>query len=792
MMDHLHRFLITMLICWLGHANIVLAQTASRALAVATGWSLFGNGVDTAIDVASVFGDGSKYASVWTYIPATGNWSFYTPTLSDGGQAYAASKGYAYLTTINPGDGYWLNARVASSVDVPDGNPVSVAPSSLSSGWNLRASRSPLTPAQLATDMGSALRSIWAWDSAQGAWRYYSPALAAQGGTALADFIAGSGYLAFADAGLDPDSGFWIGGSATAGVDPPPMPGGTPAQPLVISGSSAVNALGSAAYSAMITMGDGSRKAVTATWWLTGTGASMDALTGVLTASKVTSDRTVVVNASYTDNGQRYTGTVAVTVLTTPRTLTGLSISGPSTVKEDGAYTVTASFADGSTATVPATLSLEPADSYARLVGNTLTSSWFFGDRDATLTVSVIANYTESGISKTASLPVTLAPTHALGLTGLHLVGPESVLQGSSASYSLLGIFDSGGFSSPVTGGILSLLPTPYASVSGMTLTANTVATDQVLTLYASLDNVVATKSVTITPVRQLTGLGIEGPATIASGGAAVYTLRATYNDASQSAVSGSLTLDTTYYASVSGSILTAASGGAGHNVHLRATYTEGGVTMTADMLVTIALAGGPDSPVPLNLVSGWNLLGKSVAGAVNVASIFGDSAQVKSVWKWNSAKAAWAFYTPMLPDGGAAYAASQGYEQLSTIDGGEGFWVNANTVFPAQFAPGIARTAASFQELHAGWSLIAIGDNRTPSQFNQALSVTPPTPGLIPLNLTSLWAWNTALTSWHFYSPALEAKGGSALDDYIASKGYLNFGAKVLDPAMGFWVNRQ
>ena len=84
---------------------------------------------------------------------------------------------------------------------------------------------------------------------------------------------------------------------------------------------------------------------------------------------------------------------------------------------------------------------------------------------------------------------------------------------------------------------------------------------------------------------------------------------------------------------------------------------------------------------------------------------------------------------------------------------------------------------------------MFATGDNPTPSEFNLRLSVIPPAQGTIPLNLTTLWAWDSALGGWYFYAPGLEVTGG--LVNYISSKNYLDFGNKTLAPATGFWVNK-
>jgi hypothetical protein len=64
---------------------------------------------------------------------------------------------------------------------------------------------------------------------------------------------------------------------------------------------------------------------------------------------------------------------------------------------------------------------------------------------------------------------------------------------------------------------------------------------------------------------------------------------------------------------------------------------------------------------------------------------------------------------------------------------------------------------------------------------------------GQVPINLTSLWAWDSVQSNWFFYAPSMEAQGGSALADYIAAQRYQDFaaGSKTLGNGAGFWVRR-
>ncbi|MFA7280063.1 MAG: hypothetical protein WC100_08195 [Sterolibacterium sp.] len=200
-----------------------------------------------------------------------------------------------------------------------------------------------------------------------------------------------------------------------------------------------------------------------------------------------------------------------------------------------------------------------------------------------------------------------------------------------------------------------------------------------------------------------------------------------------------------------------------------------------------------------ISVDAGWNLLGNSYNTPFQVASVFGNSTMVWAVWKWTVATGKWSFYTPTISDGGSAYAASNGFDLLTTVNGGEGFWVNAKQAFSAQLPAGTVISSSSFSTMKSGWNLIAVGDNQTPSRFNAALTVNtssgsnPPSPSVVPVNLNSLWLWDNKLSNWYFYAASLEAKGGTALTDYITSKGYLDFTAskKTLGVGAGFWVNK-
>ncbi len=197
------------------------------------------------------------------------------------------------------------------------------------------------------------------------------------------------------------------------------------------------------------------------------------------------------------------------------------------------------------------------------------------------------------------------------------------------------------------------------------------------------------------------------------------------------------------------------------------------------------------------SLVKGWNLIGNGAANTLEVSKVFGDTSQVTSVWKWLADKVSWAFYTPLMSSTQLqTYAQEKGYEVLTFIYPGEGFWVNAanDWTFSPNATGAKAVSSSDFADsgnkaLLKGWSLIATGDNLTPAAFNLTLSASPPAAGVIPNNILSLWAWHASQTRWVFFAPSLQANG--TLETYLQSKQYLSFGTNTLTPSTGFWVNK-
>ena len=162
----------------------------------------------------SLYGDANTVTSVWKWDPSVQGWQFYTPLMDATAlQAYANSKGYGVLSTIGPGEGYWLNAIVPPTLGAQSGALFDLTAASLVNGWNLAATGNDVTPWAFNQTLGATpLSTLWAWDNSSSKWFFYAPSLETQGGTALSGYIANKGYLDFATTNkkLGNGTGFWV------------------------------------------------------------------------------------------------------------------------------------------------------------------------------------------------------------------------------------------------------------------------------------------------------------------------------------------------------------------------------------------------------------------------------------------------------------------------------------------------------------------------------------------------------------------------------------------------------
>jgi len=179
----------------------------------------------------------------------------------------------------------------------------------------------------------------------------------------------------------------------------------------VTGGDSSIKGGSYSDYKATALFGDGTTQDVTksAVWTENSAYSSMDySVKGRMKTAVVRTEQKVTLTARYTYKGVAKTASVAVTI-TVPPALTGLSITGSSTVNEKtyGDYTATATFEDGSTKDVTSLSTWTDSSAYAYMdsakKGRLRTYSV-----NADQAVTMTARYIFNGITKTVSFPVAI------------------------------------------------------------------------------------------------------------------------------------------------------------------------------------------------------------------------------------------------------------------------------------------------------------------------------------------------------------------------------------------------
>jgi len=129
-----------------------------------TGWNLISLPVlPDNIAISDVLGSLSgKYTVVWAY--QNGAWKVYNP----------ANPGFSDLTTLEPGYGYWIKMKQASTLNIT-GSTVSKS-KSLSVGWNLVGYNSTTAQPIASAFSSIAGKYVSVWTYVNGSWKVYDPA----------------------------------------------------------------------------------------------------------------------------------------------------------------------------------------------------------------------------------------------------------------------------------------------------------------------------------------------------------------------------------------------------------------------------------------------------------------------------------------------------------------------------------------------------------------------------------------------------------------------------------------
>ncbi|MFH1523032.1 MAG: fibronectin type III domain-containing protein [Patescibacteria group bacterium] len=166
------------------------------------GWSI-GSIPISDVDIFQVLKqEKDKIISAWKWENNT--WVVYLFGETDEGAAYAISKGFNLLTSINFSDGFWINVAEAFSATVT-GQPSWNKPVVFLKGWNLKGANSIFTVD--ASDLqpeGEDLQTVSAWKWVGDKWAVYLPE-EPDGG---ASYAASKGFIILEE--IYPGEGFWI------------------------------------------------------------------------------------------------------------------------------------------------------------------------------------------------------------------------------------------------------------------------------------------------------------------------------------------------------------------------------------------------------------------------------------------------------------------------------------------------------------------------------------------------------------------------------------------------------
>lgn len=251
---------------------------------------------------------------------------------------------------------------------------------------------------------------------------------------------------------------------------------------LAISGATSMQSGARLSLTATASYADNRERAVNPAWTSSYPVVASVGSTGTVAAGVVTTATPVTITGSLTEGGKTVQSSHVITVLPNSTVLTSLTLNGASSVQSAGQIrlVVNAVYADSSSKAVSASLTVSnPA------LGSVDNRGMFTAAsvaNDAVVTVN--ASYQEGGVTKTASMSITITAARAK-LSRLTLVGTTTLLSsGQSLNLSALGVY-SDTPSKPV-------VPTWRVSSSAATVSsaglfqASSVSVDTPVVVFAS------------------------------------------------------------------------------------------------------------------------------------------------------------------------------------------------------------------------------------------------------------------------------------------------------------------
>ncbi len=278
---------------------------------------------------------------------------------------------------------------------------------------------------------------------------------------------------------------------------------------LQINGVSEMDEQSTSTFSVIATYDDLSTATISPSWSVSSGGYAIIDSSGTVLAGQVTSSQAVTLTASF--NGK--TATKALLIRNLDKTVTGLAISGNTNVTEQSTstYSSTATYEDGSTATVSPSWSVDGSGLATVDSGGVVTVGSVITDTTVTLTASF------GGKTATKTLSIQNQTKTVLSLA---VSGTASLDEATSTTFTAVATFDDN--TSETVSPSWSVDGSGLATIdSAGLLTAATLATDTTVTVTAEYSGKSATKTVTLkdvnTPTTYTLSTGVTGLGTLTS-----------------------------------------------------------------------------------------------------------------------------------------------------------------------------------------------------------------------------------------------------------------------------------
>lgn len=269
---------------------------------------------------------------------------------------------------------------------------------------------------------------------------------------------------------------------------------------LEIQGANAIQEGKTANYTFLATFTDGTTKTVNPLTFTVDNAQFASIVNKTVTAGQVQQDETVVLSASYAENGVTKNATLNVTILNVIVVvdLASIRIIGANSVNQNNTsnYTVLATYTDGHTATVtPNEFKLTAASQYATFKDGELTVGAI---NIASSTVTISATYVENGITKSATLDVTLVG-QAPVVVNLEITGNDQMNESTVQTLECYAVYSDGSRVKVANPTWTVIQGTAFASIATTgVLTAGTVDQDQSVLVRAASNGLTVQKTVVI------------------------------------------------------------------------------------------------------------------------------------------------------------------------------------------------------------------------------------------------------------------------------------------------------